>query len=138
MKKTLLTLLMLYSWFGVSQTLFENDFQKLNKLNINVHQLDLKDIVIQNNLARILHLDQKRKQNKTVAVILTTCAAISIVGGTYLIYEGHKIKEGHDFLTGFGVLSITSGAIYGGVSIPFWYFNKKRKRQRNEVIHLLF
>ncbi len=80
-----------------------------------------------------MKFERKRKINKTFGIIFTSIAAIGIIGGTILIQQSKKTKEGHDFQGIFGGLGIASGVVYGGISVPFWVCSKKRKKERDKI-----
>ena len=129
MKKIALILLLFSFFNGQSQTLSEKKILKLNKLNLEVENLNLNDINIQKNLNEILKLNRKTNTNKTVAVYLSIKALAGVIYGGYVIH--HSSYAIIDFIGG---TFIATGVLCAGVSIPLWKASKKRKKERNELI----
>ena len=113
-----------------SQNLNEKEIYKLKKLNINTEKVDLTDLNLQLNLKNILILDRKRKTNKTVAIVYTSISAASLLLGGVLVSKNNGLADL------FGGIMITSGVVYGGISIPFWIASNKRKKERDKLINL--
>ena len=113
-----------------SQNLNDNQIYKLKKLNINTERVDLTDLNIQLNLKNVLNLNRKRKTNKTVAIVFTSIAASSLLLGGVLVSKNNGLADL------FGGIMITSGVVYGGISIPFWIASNKRKKERDKLINL--
>ncbi len=113
-----------------SQNLNEKEIYKLKKLNINTEKVDLTDLNLQLNLKNILNLDRKRKTNKTVAIVYTSISAASLLLGGVLVSKNNGLADL------FGGIMITSGVVYGGISIPFWIASNKRKKERDKLINL--
>ena len=113
-----------------SQNLNDNQIYKLKKLNINTERVDLTDLNIQLNLKNVLNLNRKRKTNKTVAIVFTSIAASSLLLGGALVSKNNGLADL------FGGIMITSGVVYGGISIPFWIASNKRKKERDKLINL--
>ena len=129
MKKIALILLLFSFFNGQSQTLSEKKILKLNKLNLEVENLNLNDINIQKNLNEILKLNRKTKINRTLAIYYRISALTGIIYGGLITYgPQHPIREL------IGGLYIASGVLCAGVSIPLWKASKKRKKERNELI----
>ena len=136
MKKNIVYIVIALLSFSVySQKLSDKEINKLNYLNVETSKLDLQDLNIQSNLNKILDLDRKRKTNKTVAIVLTSIAASGIVlGGIVLANKNNE--EGKALSNTVGGLVMGGGAIYGGISIPFWSASKKRKKERDQLIKM--
>lgn len=129
MKQLLITLALMFS-FGVvnSQELSKKELIKLNELNVQTESFDLKDQDIQDDLFQILELENKRKTNKTVGIILTSLSAVSLLVGVSLVSSDKHLDQAA------GIIHISGGVLYGGVSIPFWNASKRRKKERDRLI----
>jgi len=130
MKKISTLLLFLSFLNGFSQSLSNRKIAELNKLNIQTETLDLKDINVQTNLNNILCLDKKRRKNKTVGVVLTSLSVTSLILGGALLSKDNGISDA------LGGIMFAGGAVYGGISIPFWNSAKKRKTERDKLIEM--
>lgn len=105
--------------------------KQLNSLEIDVSKLDLKDIIINNNLKLILEKDNARKSNKTTAIVLTSISLLSITAGA-IVFDNYSTKLS-GIIGGSGLVG--AGLISGGISIPFWIYTEKRRKQRNKLIY---
>ena len=130
MKKLVLLILIFTFFSGLSQNISEKEILKLNKLNVKTENLDFYNLNIKNDLNKILNLDRKRRKNKTVGIILTSASVTSFILGGTLLSKDNGITDV------FGGIMIAGGAVYGGISIPFWNSSKKRKKERDELIQM--
>ncbi len=135
MKQSIIYCLFLISLSIQGQTLSDKQIDKLNYLQVQTDQLSLDNLDIQKDLNTILVLDRKRKTNKTVAIVLTSIAASGIVLGGIVIANGTN-SEGSAISSVVGGLTMAGGAIYGGISIPFWSAAKKRKKERDALVKM--
>lgn len=113
-----------------SQEISNTDLQKIEKLHLSTQNLDLTDLKVQKDLNQILSLDKKRKTNKTLGIVFTSAAVVSLVTGSVLLNKEHPISDV------VGGIIITGGVMYGGASIPFWVASKKRKKERDKLLEL--
>jgi hypothetical protein len=58
--------------------------KKLREFHIEVAHYDLNNFKVNNDFKQMLKFDRKSKTNKTVALVLTSIAAIRFVGRTYI------------------------------------------------------
>lgn len=131
MKKFALLILLFSFTYGFSQKYPEERLELLKELKVEIENINLKDDKIQLKLNEILSLDNKRKTNQTLAIITTTASILSFVaGGTLLANE-----EKNFFTDLYGGFFITGGVIYGSISVPFWIYNNKRRKERDELIY---
>lgn len=131
MKKFALLVLLFSFTYGFSQNYPEKRLELLKELNVEIENLNLKDVNTQLKLNQIVSLDNKRKTNQTLALITTTASIICFAtGGALLTAEKENIISDM-----FGGLLVAGGVIYGGVSIPFWVYNNKRKKEIDELIY---
>lgn len=131
MKKIVFFILLLCACSLSSQNLSEKQINKLGNLNIKTSQLNLNDSNIQKSLHRILVLDRKRKTNKIVGVVLSSISAGCVLSGVALLSNNdHPIT---DVIAG---TMFVGGAVYGGISVPFWISAKNRKKERDRLMKL--
>jgi len=130
MKKIAILILLFSFYSGISQTLSEKEIAKLNSLEIKTEKLNLENTTIQKDLNEILKLERKRKKNKTIGIVMTT---ISVSG---MILGGALLSKDNGLTDVFGGMMVAGGAVYGGISIPFWVSSKKRKKERDELIKM--
>jgi len=130
MKPIILSLFLVTVVAVNSQEISNIDLQKLEDLQLSTQKLDLSDLTVQKDLNQILFLDKKRKTNKTLSLVFSSAAAISVVTGSILLSKENTTSDvvGGIFMS--GVL------IYGGISIPFWVASKKRKKERDKLLEL--
>jgi len=136
MKLLVLSLFLVTAITVSSQEISNTDLQKLEDLQLSYQNLDLTDLKIQKDLNQILFLEKKRKTNKTLAIVFTSAAAVSVIGGSILLSKGNNPTDNIDYADVIGGVFITGGVIYGGVSIPFWTASKKRKKERDTLLEL--
>ncbi|WGH74387.1 hypothetical protein P8625_09715 [Tenacibaculum tangerinum] len=130
MKTVITCILLLFSYSINSQSLSKRQIYKLNALNVKTNELNLNNLNIQKDLNEILILEKKRKTNKTVAIVLSSIAVSGILLGGALYSQDDGLSEV------FGATFMVGGAVYGGISIPFWTSSKKRKKERDKLLQL--
>lgn len=131
MKKFALLVLLFSFTYGFSQKYPEERLELLKELNVNIENLNIKDRKTQLKLNEIISLDKRRKSNKTLALITTGLSVASFVTGG-LILSDNEEKETLTNIVGGTI--IASGFVYGGISVPLWMHNSKRKKERDELI----
>lgn len=136
MKLLVLSIVLVTAMTVSSQEISNTDLQKLEDLQLSSQNLDLTDLKIQKDLNQILFLEKKRKTNKTLAIVFTSAAAVSVIGGSIILSKGNNPNDSIDYADVIGGVFITGGVIYGGVSIPFWTASKKRKKERDSLLEL--
>ena len=135
-KKITPIIVLFFSAIVVGQNLSEKDILKLNKLQVNTQNFDLKNSKVQQDLNAILKLESKRKTNKTIAISLTTVSIATIIVGGILISKGDAPNSKDNLATPIGIIFTAGGVLEAGISIPFWVFTHKRKKQRDKMIQL--
>lgn len=132
MKKFALLALLFSFTYGFSQKYPEERLELLKELNVKIENLNIKDRKTQLKLNEIISLDKRRKSNKTLALITTGLSVASFVTGG-LILSDNEEKETLTNIVGGTI--IASGFVYGGISVPLWMHNSKRKKERDELIN---
>ncbi len=129
--KNILALIVLFSFFnGYSQSLSNQEKTQLKSLNITTENLDLSNFTVQKKLNDILKLERKRMTNITVAIVLTSLAASTV------IFAGNFNKKDVRSNT-FRGIALSQSAIFAAATIPLWLASNKRKKERNRLIKKL-
>lgn len=86
---------------------------------------------LQQNLNQILSFDKKRRANKAWAIGISATAVIGTALGIHLLSNDQPITDT------FGFVMIGGSAVTAGLSVPFWLFTNKRKKDRDRAIKKL-
>jgi hypothetical protein len=129
---TLIVLLIFNNCF--SQTFKNYEIKRLKTFEINTESIELNNSVNYLDLKAILEKEQKRKTNKTLAIVLTSLSALTMTYGAKIITSSKDDQEG---LGGsIGIMIMTAGVVELGVSIPLFISSNKRKKERDNLIEL--
>ena len=138
MKNIILLAFIIFTLSISSQELLPKSIYTLNSIGVNTQKLDLSNDLVQQNLNNILYLNRRIKINNIFAYIFTVYGAVSILTGSYLIFQGSYSKDSSN--TGLeeilGGAAILGGVVYGSISIPFWIGAKKNKKSRDKLIEM--
>lgn len=135
MQKVIVTLIVLFIFSNsFSQTFKKYEIKRLNKFEINTDSLALNNSLNYLNLKAILMHEQKRKTNKTVAIVLTTLSALTMTAGAEIFSKSRNSQEGLG--QSIGTMFIAAGVIELGITVPLFISSNKRKKDRNELIEL--
>ncbi|SMO76803.1 hypothetical protein SAMN06265379_10742 [Saccharicrinis carchari] len=134
MKNPLLLILLFSSICAKSQNIPNHKIYRLNQLGISTQNINLHKPSIQNDLNKILSFERKRKTNKTWAVVLSSVSAVGIITGSAILLSNRpNAKPDNTFNSTMGGIVVAGGAIYAGVSLPFWVSSRKWKKKRNKL-----
>ena len=131
-KNKLYFLLLLFSINVLSQQLSDSEINKLKSLEVDVSNISFDTSKVNSDLKQLLRKDTARKSNKTTAIVLSSISVLTIAGGILAIENDNS--DGYQSIG--GVMLVSTGLISGGVSLPFWFYTEKRKRERNQLIKL--
>lgn len=125
--------LLLFSCFLCqAQELADKDIQRLKSWDIPTENLQWEqDMQLQQNLNQILSFDKKRKVNKAWAIGISATAVIGTAIGIRLLAYDQPITDA------LGSVVIGGSAMAVGLSVPFWLFTNKRKKDRDRAIKQL-
>ena len=122
-----------------SQNLSDKEYRRLEKLHVNIENIDLNDTTTRQNINQLLRFEKKRKAKKMVGIIFTSAAVVSLATGVYLINKGKStIESGHDVASPIGYIFASGAVVYAGVSIPFWIASNKNKKKRDKLKILFY
>lgn len=131
-------MLFMLSHFGVNaQNISSKNVKTLEKLEIEIKNINFNDEVIQNQIDELLFLEKKRKQNKTPALVLTSLSVIFTASGILSLTYDKASGLGRTYQELIGGTAIGLGVVCTGVSIPLYKSAKKREKKRNELIQNL-
>lgn len=137
LRNVLLIYLLCSNYIISAQSLTKRDVEKLNSLEINIREVNFNKVSIQKELNRILSLEKKRRANKTIASIATGMSISGLLIGGIITSQKKDIVEGKlIYSEPVGRFMMKAGAVWGGLSIPFWILTSKRKKQRDKLIKL--
>jgi uncharacterized membrane protein (DUF485 family) len=116
-----------------SQQISERSYRQLARIGIDtvsLHTAPAGDIA---RLHEILKKHRQQKAEKITGIIFGTFSGLSLVTGTILLATKSSGEEGGIGMA-MGLLSMTAGTIYAGISVPLLIASKKKKRQRDRLI----
>ena len=134
MKNILLIFLILISFKNYSQNFKEKELKKIESFGINLTEFDHNEKRVINDWNLILEKEKRRKNNKTVGIILTSLSVLSTTFGAKILSESKNDEEGvGQFI---GSMFVAGGIINAGISVPLFISSSKRKKERNKLIEL--
>ncbi|TXD52055.1 MULTISPECIES: hypothetical protein [unclassified Polaribacter] len=110
-----------------SQNFSNQSLKKLESFEININKLDNPKVYNDFNL--ILKLEKKRRNNKTLGIVLTSFSIVSTTLGIFVFSQGKGT-----ITNSIGGAFLGAGIVSGCISIPLFNSSKNKRKQRDLLI----